>query len=38
LLGVGERLFDGLHLPDLGYTCTQNVASRRATHIVLTRT
>lgn len=38
LLGAGERLFDGIHLPDLGYTCTQHVATPRATHIVLTRT
>lgn len=37
LLGAGERLFEGLHLPDLGYTCTQHVGSGRATHIVLTR-
>jgi dihydrofolate reductase len=38
LLGAGERLFDGINLPNLGYTCTQHVASQRATHIVLTRT
>ena len=38
MLGAGERLFDGINLPDLGYTCTQHVASQRATHIVLTRT
>jgi len=38
LLGAGERLFEGIHLPDLGYTCTQHVASERATHIVLSRT
>ena len=38
LLGAGERLFEGIHLPDLGYTCTQHVASERATHVVLTRT
>ena len=37
-LGAGERLFDGIHLPDLGYACTQHVASPRATHLVLTRT
>ena len=37
LLGAGERLFEGLHLPDLGYTCTQHVGSGRATHLVLTR-
>jgi dihydrofolate reductase len=37
LLGAGERLFDGIDLVDLGYTCTQHVASPRATHVVLTR-
>ncbi len=37
LLGAGERLFEGLHLPDLGYTCTQHVGTARATHVVLTR-
>lgn len=37
LLGRGERLFDGLDLPSLGYTCTRHEASARATHIVLTR-
>jgi len=37
LLGAGERLFDGLHLPDLGYSCTLHVATERATHVVLTR-
>ena len=38
LLGAGERLFEDINLPDLGYKCTQHVASQRATHIVLTRT
>ena len=38
LLGAGERLFDGINIVDLGYTCTRHVASQRATHIVLTRT
>ncbi len=37
LLGAGERLFDGLHLPALGYACTRHEASARATHIVLSR-
>lgn len=37
VLGAGERLFEGINLPALGYTCTQHVASPRATHIVLTR-
>ena len=38
VLGSGERLFEGINLVDLGYTCTQHVPSPRATHIVLTRT
>jgi len=37
VLGAGERLFEGINLAELGYTCTQHVASPRATHIVLTR-
>ncbi|MDB6006191.1 MAG: deaminase [Prosthecobacter sp.] len=37
LLGAGERLFDGIHLPDLGYRCTQQVATERATHVVISR-
>ena len=37
LLGAGERLFDGINLIELGYSCTQQVATQRATHIVLTR-
>ena len=37
LLGAGERLFEGLHLPSLGYACTQHVATPLATHIVLSR-
>lgn len=37
LLGAGERLFDGVNLPALGYACTQQVASPRAMHVVLTR-
>lgn len=37
LLGAGERLFEGADLPALGYTCTQHVASARATHIVLSK-
>src|SRR3954471_19302555 len=38
LLGAGERLFEDVDLAALGYTCTQHVASKRATHVVLTRT
>jgi dihydrofolate reductase len=37
LLGSGERLFEGIDLPALGYACTQHVASPRATHVVITR-
>ena len=37
LLGSGERLFEGVDLPALGYTCTRHVASPLATHMVLTR-
>jgi len=37
LLGSGERLFDGLDLPRLGYRCTEHVATSNATHVVLTR-
>ena len=35
LLGAGERLFDGVHLPALGYTVAQQVATPRATHVIL---
>jgi dihydrofolate reductase len=37
LLGAGEPLFAGIDLPRLGYTCTEHVATPRATHIVLSR-
>jgi dihydrofolate reductase len=37
LLGSGERLFEGVDLPALGYACTKHEASSRATHIVVTR-
>ena len=37
LLGSGERLFDQVDLPALGFRCTANVATPRATHVVLTR-
>jgi len=37
LLGTGERLFDGVNLCTLGYPCTKQEASSRATHIVLAR-
>jgi dihydrofolate reductase len=37
LLGSGERLFEGVDLPALGYVCSQHVATPLATHLVLTR-
>ena len=37
LLGAGERIFDGINMAELGYTCTQHLPSKRATHIVLAR-
>ncbi|MBK8957861.1 MAG: dihydrofolate reductase family protein [Proteobacteria bacterium] len=37
LLGAGERLFDGVNLPSLGYACTEQAASPLATHVVITR-
>lgn len=37
LLGAGERLFDGVDLPALGYACTRHEASPFATHVILTR-
>jgi hypothetical protein len=38
LLGAGERLFDGIDLPALGFRCTQHVGTPLATHVVLTKT
>jgi dihydrofolate reductase len=37
LLGRGESLFEGIDLPGLGYRVTEAVATKLATHIVLTR-
>jgi dihydrofolate reductase len=37
LLGAGERLFEGIDLPALGYACTKHEATPKATHIVLAR-
>jgi dihydrofolate reductase len=36
-LGRGERLFEGVDLRGLGYECVQQVASEKATHVVLRR-
>jgi dihydrofolate reductase len=36
-LGSGERLFEGVDLPSLGYAATRHEVSALATHVVLTR-
>ena len=36
-LGSGERLFEGVNLPALGYACTRHEASPLATHLIITR-
>lgn len=38
LIGSGERLFDGVDLPALGYECAQFVGTEKAMHLVLRRT
>jgi len=37
LLGQGEALLSGIDLSALGFTCTEHVASRLATHVVLSK-
>lgn len=37
LLGAGERLFEGVNLPALGYACIRHEATAQATHLVLSR-
>ena len=37
LLGSGERLFEGVNLPALGYACTRHQSTALATHVVLSR-
>jgi dihydrofolate reductase len=37
LLGRGEGLFHGLDLPQLGYQCREQVATPRATHVMLVK-
>jgi dihydrofolate reductase len=37
LLGSGEHLLAGLDLPALGYVCTEQAASDKATHVVITK-
>ncbi len=35
LLGSGEHLFAGIDMPNLGYACSEHVATAKATHVVL---
>jgi dihydrofolate reductase len=37
LIGAGERLFEGVNLPALGYACVKHEATARATHLILSR-
>lgn len=37
LLGSGEHLLGGIDLPQLGFRCTEHVATPKATHVILTR-
>jgi dihydrofolate reductase len=37
LLGSGERLFDDIDSPRLGYSCIQHVSTANAMHVVLAR-
>jgi dihydrofolate reductase len=37
LLGSGEHLFAGINAPELGYHCTEHVATENATHVVIKR-
>jgi dihydrofolate reductase len=37
LLGSGERLFEGVNLPALGYACTRCERSELATHVLISR-
>jgi dihydrofolate reductase len=37
LLGSGERLFEGVNLPGLGYACVKHEPTPRATHLILSR-
>ncbi len=38
LLGEGENLFAGIHLPKLGFKPVQTTAGEQATHVILKRT
>ena len=35
LLGAGEHLFSGIHLPELGFTRVRTVAGEHATHVLV---
>ena len=37
LLGSGERLFENVDMPQLGYKCTEHVPTPNAMHVVLTK-
>jgi dihydrofolate reductase len=37
LLGSGERLFEGVNLPALGYACTRCESSALATHMIIAK-
>jgi dihydrofolate reductase len=37
LLGEGEHLFSGIHLPQLGYTVIRTACGEKATHILIER-
>ena len=37
VLGKGENLLEGIDLKQLGFECTEHVASDKAMHVVLTR-
>jgi dihydrofolate reductase len=38
VLGEGEHLFSGIHLPNLGFKPTATTAGEEATHVILRRT
>jgi hypothetical protein len=37
LLGEGENLFAGIDAKKLGYRCTEQVATMKATHMMISR-
>ncbi|MER9647013.1 dihydrofolate reductase family protein [Mesorhizobium sp. M0199] len=37
LLGAGESLFAGIDIPKLGYRCSEQVATPKATHVIIER-